>query len=166
MLGTAEDLLLFQRLAADAAFGAARFRLAGAYGQPSLVEAVLAALADADPETAAAAGAAFDKLTGVDVFSGAVVQAPVEGDDEVEAEFAPEFPVPDAERAGREWGALAPRLGSAQRICRGLDLGQALDQASFDALDMESRWELCLRGRFHGAWAGSPLALERYPLPR
>ncbi len=102
----------------------------------------------------------------MDVFTGERAQAPVEGGDEFDAELADEFPVPDAERARRDWAVLAARLGSAPRICRGLDLGQPLDRAGFDGLDMESRWELCLRGRFYGTWAGSPLALERFPLPR
>ncbi len=166
VLGAPEDLALFQRIAADPAFGPERFRLAAAYGHPALVDAVLAGMAEEDPAAAAAAGAAFLKLTGVDVFTGERAQAPVEGGDEFDAELADEFPVPDAERARREWAALAPRLGAAPRICRGLDLGQPLDRAGFDGLDMESRWELCLRGRFHGTWAGSPLALERFPLPR
>jgi len=166
VLGAPEDLTLFQRVAADPAFGPERFRLAAAYGHPVLVDAVLAGMTADDPAAAAAAGAAFLKLTGVDVFTGERAQAPVEGGDEFDAEFAEEYPVPDAERARREWSALAPQLGAATRICRGLDLGQPLDRASFDSLDMESRWELCLRGRFYGTWAGSPLALERFPLPR
>src|SRR5690606_178649 len=166
VLGAPDDLALLQRIAAEPAFGPERFRLAAAYGHPVLVDAVLAGMAEDDPAAAAAAGVAFRKLTGVDVFTGERAQAPVEGGDEVDAAFAEEHPVPDGERAQREWAALAPRLGAAARICRGLDLGQPLDRAGFDALGRESRWELGLRGRFHGAWAGSPLALERFPLPR
>jgi hypothetical protein len=33
----------------------------------------------------------------------------------------------------------------------------------FAALDMESRWEYCLRMRLLSGWQRTPLVLERYP---
>jgi hypothetical protein len=46
------------------------------------------------------------------------------------------------------------------------DLGLLMSQLSrdqFAALDMESRWEYCLRMRLFSGWQGTPLVLERYP---
>jgi hypothetical protein len=33
-------------------------------------------------------------------------------------------------------------------------------------LDLESRWEACLRGRFDGTWKGSLVDLEVFPQAR
>jgi hypothetical protein len=42
-------------------------------------------------------------------------------------------------------------------------MNHALDAASFDSFDMESRWETWLRSRYYGAWTGTPLDLEFHP---
>jgi hypothetical protein len=37
---------------------------------------------------------------------------------------------------------------------------QPLSPAIFDSLDMQTRWEIYLRGKFYGSWAGTPLQLQ------
>jgi hypothetical protein len=85
--------------------------------------------------------------------------------DEFEAEFQQEVTLPDPKLAQRHWELVKPVLQQAWRVRRGFDVGGALTPEVFGALDMESRWEILLRARFQGKWSGSPLRLERFPLP-
>jgi len=73
--------------------------------------------------------------------------------------------LPDPELARRLWERVQP-WARAGRLCRGLDVSTPLTREAFAALDMESRWEVCMRARFSGAWSGSPLQLERFPQGR
>ncbi|MBX6362548.1 MAG: hypothetical protein IRZ00_01660 [Gemmatimonadetes bacterium] len=155
------DADLFRRLAENAELGPGRLRLLGTLGNPALMHVVLQGMEDADPATAAAAGAAFAKITGERV---AAARAALTGGDAFEDEFAEEVELPDPERARLVWRRLAPRAGGVARLCRGLDMARPVDAATFAALDMETRTEMFLRSRFHGAWTGSPLQLEAFPL--
>jgi uncharacterized protein (TIGR02270 family) len=166
VLARPDDLTLVRRLVGLDALGPDRFRLAGAAGDPGLVEMILERLEDPDPVTAAAAASAFTRLTGVEIESEeAVPVPPADGTepDEFEAEFQDEVVLPDAARARQAWDELRPRLSSARRLCRGYDTAQPLPAEALEALDMQSRGELFLRSRFHGLWAGTRLALERFP---
>jgi uncharacterized protein (TIGR02270 family) len=163
VLGQPDDQPTIRQLAGMAELGPARFRIVGAYGDPSLMDIVLHTLSDPDPLVAAAAGEAFAKLTGETVESDTRVPAPVDEEmDEFEAEFLDEVTLPDAKRAHEHWQRVHAGLQRAQRICRGQVLDHGLDQAAFDRLDMESRWELYLRGKFYGSWDGTPLQLEAF----
>jgi len=165
ILGGPDDLPRFRALADARDLGPTRFRLLGAFGQPALMETVLAGIADPEPATAAAAGAAFTKMTGQDVDSDRRAKLPPLGGgepDEFEGEFQEEVTLPDPALARRLWERVQP-WGRAGRLCRGLDVSTRLTREAFAALDMESRWEVCMRARFEGAWSGSPLRLERFP---
>ena len=118
------------------------------------------------PPPACAAAAAFTKLTGVPIESDTRVTLPPrpgEKPDEFEAEFLEEVQLPDAELARRHWARVGAWLQRAGRMQRGFDVGRPRSGDEFAALDMRSRWEMWLRARFHGAWRGSPLRLERFP---
>lgn len=156
-------------LVARGDLGPGRFRLAGAFGHPALMDAVLGALEDDDPATAAAAGRAFTRMTGIDVESDEVATVPPDDGEEpdaVEAAFLDEVVLPDPEKARRAWDAARPRLEAAPRLCRGHDLTRRLSPDAFAGLDMESRREVYLRSSFWGGWTGAPLALERFPQAR
>ncbi|HUG39996.1 MAG TPA: HEAT repeat domain-containing protein [Longimicrobiales bacterium] len=165
-LGGPGDVPIMERIAASAALGPERFRVLAAYGHPRLVEPLIAALGDEDPKTAAAAGTAFERLTGVDIASNeTATERPPEGaePDEFEAEFLEEVVVPDPELARQAWRRLEPTLGGAQRLCRGVDLAGRIDAAALETLDMESRRDLYLRARLSGAWKGTAVQLEVFP---
>ena len=133
------------------------------------MDQILAGLADDDADTAATAAQAFTKMTGVTIESDLTKEVPVDRGsepDEVEEEFVEDIPVPDVERAHREWNILSSRLAQSPRICHGFDLARGLDPESFALLDMESRWEVSLRSKFQGSWNGSPIGLESYPQRR
>ena len=166
ILAGPEDLQLLKGLVANEALGPGRYRLAGAYGHPELMDLVLPGIANEDLPVALAAGAAFTKLTGLPIESGRRVTLPPEGGgkpDEFEAEFLDEVLLPDSELAQRHWARVGAWLQRATRMQRGFDVGRPLSPDEFAALDMRSRWEMWLRARFHGVWRGSPLRLERFP---
>lgn len=166
ILGGAEDLPRFAVIARASHLGPRRFQLIGCFGNPALMEIVMAGIRDADPATAVAAGAAFTKMTGAEIDSTTVAKLPPNGAapaSEFETEFADEATLPSPALAERHWSQLKGRLARASRMCRGFDVGGPLEPLEFAALDMESRWEASLRARFSGLWSGSPLRLERFP---
>ena len=167
ILGGSEDLPAFALIGRQATLGPSRFRLLGCFGHPGLMELVMAGICDPDPATAVAAGAAFTKMTGAEIESGTVATLPSNGapaPDEFEMEFLDEVKLPSPALAQRHWDKVKGHLVQASRICRGVDVGARLDPEGFALLDMESRWEACLRARFYGVWSGSPVRLERFPL--
>jgi uncharacterized protein (TIGR02270 family) len=166
ILGGPEDLQRMTAIAKTAELGPSRYHLLGSYGHPALVEWLLAELANPDPEVAVAAGAAFSKITGQDIDSkDRVPLRPKDGKepDEFEAEFLEEVLLPHPAAARSHWEKARPQLARATRVCRGLDVSRGSTPEGLAKLDMESRWELFLRSRFHRAWTGSPADLERFP---
>ena len=169
ILGTPDDARSIAALATNAALGPPRFRLLGTYGHPALMDLVLTALVEPEPAVAAAAGAAFTKMTGQNIDSEKKAKLPPENGgepDEFEAEFQEEVTLPDPDVAQRHWKLVKPVFQQACRLRRGFDVGGALTPEVFGALDMESRWEILLRARFQGKWSGSPLRLEQFPQAR
>jgi len=169
ILGGPEDLSRFAAIGRASTLGPARLRLLASYGQPALMDLVLTGMRVSDPATAVAAGAAFTKMTGLDVTSTTIARMPPEGGgvaDDFDAEFQDEVALPNPETAQRHWDKVKAGLARAGRLCRGFDVSGPLDPEQFASLDMESRWEASLRARFSGAWSGSPLRLERFPQRR
>jgi hypothetical protein len=169
MLGRPDDLPRIEKLAKCVALGPARFAIAGTFGHPSLVDSLLLpAMASPDPLAAAAAGAAFLKVTGIDVATGdRATVAPPAGADAFDREFASEVEVPDAARARADWEKLKPAFSAGMRWGRGQNLSDyASLVAAIPNLDMESRYQAHLRARYRGEWAGSLGELQRIPLGR
>ena len=166
VIGNVEDARRMQTALLDAERGPARFGLAGAFGSAALMPLVLAALDDPDPATAAAAGAAFTRLTGIDIESNerAAVQ-PADGSkpDEFEAEFQQEVMLPDAAKGRREWDRARSRLAAMPRVYRGVEEAHVLSADASAVIDMQSRHEIHLRARLAQRWNGTLLQLERFP---
>jgi len=159
VLGGPDDARRVAALAKMPELGPARFACVGSLGTPALVGALLDEMASEDPETAAAAGAAFTKLTGEDVTSQRTAE--VGG---TEDEPGDTVALPDPERARAIWQQLgAAGLARADRIAGGVDVGRPIGADQAARLDLESRWELFLRARYHNAWQGSPAQLEVFP---
>jgi uncharacterized protein (TIGR02270 family) len=161
-----EEYQTIGAVAAEKAAGPERYAVVGAFGHPHYIEWLIAEMSNPDPASATAAGNAFMKMTGRDVESNKRVKVSPDGKppaDDFEAEFQDEVFLPDPELARKHWQELAPSLARSPRICRGMDVSQPLSREQFAALDMESRWEYCLRARLYSGWQGTPLILERYP---
>jgi len=166
ILGGAEQVARLLDIGQAAELGPLRFRILGAFGHPAVVELLLQGLESKEPRTAVAAGAAFTKITGADIASQQrVLLPPADGHepDEVEKEFLDEEFLPSPELARAHWQQVAPRLRQGTRWCRGHDLSDGGARAQWNRLDLESRWEAQLRGKFAGRWPGSRAELERFP---
>jgi hypothetical protein len=144
--------------------GPARLALLGTLGSPAAVDAIVAAMDDPDPATAAAAGAAFTKLTGHDVTSPRTASTAPADADPFDAEFADVVALPDAAQARALWSRMRDAAAGVGRLCRGIDVARPLDAATAARLDMESRRECFLRARYYGAWDGGPATLEAFPI--
>jgi uncharacterized protein (TIGR02270 family) len=169
ILSKSDELQRILSIGKRADLGPKRFQILGAYGHPESVEELIRGMESSDLRSAVAAGAAFTKLTGCDIESDKRVQLPPEDGsepDEFEKEFLDEAKLPDAQKARNYWSKVKPQLSRFTRVCRGFDLSQAPKPEILDQLDMESRWEACLRGKFEGSWQGGPFDLERFPQPK
>lgn len=166
VLGTPHDLPALVDLAGNAALGPTRFAVLGAFGHPGVVEALLPEIAGQEPRSAVAAAAAFTKITNCRIDSEQRVTLPPDDGstaDELEQEFLEEVFLPDPELARQHWSQLRERFSHGTRWCRGFDLSQGTPAEVLAQLDLESRWEACLRGKFEETWTGTRVDLERFP---
>lgn len=145
VLGQADDLPRIFVMARAAELGPPRLTLLGVYGHPQVMSDLLAALESKDAELSRAAAGAFEKITGSEVRARA------------ESADAP----PDSALAGRAWQLLKAKFPTAVRLCRGHDISRGLPPENLATLDLESRWEACLRGRFANRWERQPLDAEQ-----
>lgn len=166
VLGKPSDLESVLRIGRNASLGPRRFQILGAFGHPGVVEDFLKEIEGSDPLTAVAAGEAFTKITGFDITSNDKVEIlPDDGSepDEFERGFLDEAILPDPKLARNHWKTVKAKLSQGSRWCRGVDLSRGATNEALAKVDMESRWEACLRGRFDGAGRASPIDLEAFP---
>lgn len=167
VLGQPSDVESVLAIGRTTTLGSRRFGLYASYGHPRTVKDLLVSMASKDPNTAVAAGVAFTKITGADVDSPQRVTLPPEDGrepDEFEKEFLEEAFLPSAENAEQHWKAVQDRFARGVRWRRGLDLSQGASPELLAQLDMEGRYEACLRGKYEGTWQGTPQQLERFPI--
>jgi hypothetical protein len=160
ILGQPADIGAILSCGQNAALGPARFAILGSFGHPSTMDLILRGIADPDPETAVAAGAAFTKMTGREIESDQIAGVGSEQDDEFEREFADEVALPNPQIAIDHWNSVKAQLSGAARLCAGIDLGRGVSAEQFAEFSMESRWEAYLRGSFEGTWQGRAVQLE------
>jgi uncharacterized protein (TIGR02270 family) len=186
-LGGAQDLDLMRALGDERAMGADRFDVLASYGPPALLEPLLVVMAaaaqptearkaggdevPADPRAAAAAGAAFTRITGVDVASGRRVSVPAASSasaerDAFDEEFLDDVELPDAAAATAALAVFRESAGAGTRFFRGTPIGGVADGPhllSSSALDPRARWEMALRLAHAGRPAGTPGDHDRFP---
>ena len=166
VLGKPTDLNRILAVAGATELGPRRFHALGAFGHPQVVELLLENMKSEDPLTAVAAGAAFKKISGTDIESDRRVQIPpADGSepDEFEQEFLDEVTLPDPEAAQTHWQKVREEFTSGMRWCNGRSLTEPAGEEVLGQLDLESRWEACLRGRFEGTSLRSLADLEVFP---
>jgi uncharacterized protein (TIGR02270 family) len=152
--------------AAVAALGAApvltwdRFRVLALLGRREAVEELLRTMkAGPDVETALA-GAAFFRVTGVDVER--PERLPLTAPGAEPDELADEIKACDVGKAEQSWRRIANRLGAQGRWSRGADVESRRLEELPAAVDLETRWGAHLRWAFR---EGTAVALddERFP---
>jgi hypothetical protein len=132
-------------LAAAPALGWERYRVLSLCGRAPAIEALVAVMRAGDPVESALAGAAFYRITGVDVAGDErvpLVPAGTEPDD-----FTDVAHVCDLARAERAWHGLRTKMGGA-RWAYGVDTDATAPAALPDVVDLESRWAAELRATF------------------
>lgn len=127
--------------------GAARYRLAGIYGHPALLDELVAVLESSDAESSAAAGWALQRITGADLPT--IEDLAAQGGDQESAS-----PPIDPQAARRYVRSAQQRFAAGDRFCRGVNLtaGQPWQP---QPLDLASRAEAILREHYHGRRAAS-----------
>lgn len=137
-----------------------KVRVLGTLGHPSVLEPLLGWMESADPAVAAASGEAFEKVTGFAVGSGA--RAAIGDAEGFDAEFAEEVELPDPRRAREHWERERDRYRRGTRWCRGIDLSRGIPDGALSRLDLESRWETCLREHRARRWTGDAVDLVTF----
>jgi hypothetical protein len=175
VLGNDSHLQTILALEKFAELGPRRLRALGAHGHPQVLPLLLDAMERPDPVEAATAGRAFARITGVEIDSHVVRALTPDGEhagEEHEAaeptggeeeDLPEEVLVPDPRIARAHWEQTKSKYAKGTRWCRGLDLSESTSDVALAELDLESRWEACLRGRFYSTWRGSLVDLERFP---
>ena len=163
ILGQSIDLPRILAIGRTGDLGPRRFQLLGAFGHPEVVNDLMVGIENKDPAIAAAAGSCFTKITGVDVsrYEGAESTSKQSSQAESEQVALDGSVPPGSAIAVREWRKLKSKFSSGQRWVRGLDVSRGLPAGAAEEIDLESRWEACLRGRFEGTWKASDLDLEQ-----
>jgi len=149
LLGKPVELSRIEALSRADALGPRRPLLCGMFGHPAPIDRLLDGMAAPDPALAAVAGLAFSKLTGVDVASPQRVEIVLE-----EGGPPSDLSLPDVAKARTHWKQVQAKFADSTRICRGFDLSDIVSDEVLAELDMESRWEVRLRGHFYGTWQG------------
>lgn len=166
VLGKPEDLKLLMAAARAASLGPRRLSLLGMFGHPEGMDVLLREMRNPDPATAAAAGAAFMKITGKSVETDQRAPVPPADGDQAD-EFATEFPdeanVPDANAAQAQWEQVKGNYAAPGRYAAGKPADGVAPAALPVELSMESRWEACLRARYEGQWQGGLVDVLAFP---
>jgi uncharacterized protein (TIGR02270 family) len=167
ILGSAQDLEVLRALGSDRARGPARFELLATYGHPALIDVIIGGFDPARPGDAAAAAAAFKRMTGLDAGSGKRVPLPPEDGtvpDEFEQEFLDDVELPDADLARAAVERIKDRLDGRTRVARGCDVGPAASPEVLARLDLRSRREAALRLAWDGRFSEPLARLDRFPM--
>lgn len=153
ILGEPSDLERIIKVGRTVDLGSCRFELYASFGHPRVVRDLLIELESDDENTAVAAGIAFMKITGADIDSEDRVELqPEDGSepDDFEKEFLDEAFLPDPELAKKHWSRVKDDFAEGTRWRRGLNLSSRGGLDVLDQLDMEARWEVCLRATYEG----------------
>ena len=155
VLGKAEDLSQIVAISERLELGTLRFAILGAYGHPQVMPAIMNAIQSQDANDSLAARRAFCKMTGV--------EAPVVEESSIrDTQVDPSAPARiNVDAATKHWLELKRRFPESTRWCRGLDLSHEPSAEILERLDLESRWECCLRGRVRKSWKTTTLDLEQ-----
>jgi hypothetical protein len=70
--------------------------------------------------------------------------------------------LPDSARARNYWNAVRARFAIATRLSCGHDLSDHVSDELFAQLDMLSRWEVRMRGKYYGTWPGKLADLDYF----
>jgi hypothetical protein len=163
LLGPAEDHGRIAHAAATASLGPDRFDLARQVGTPDMVERCIAAMTPDDPTAAAAAGLAFQRITGESVRGTTRVALVPPGADAFAAAFADEVMLPDPVEARRRWTRIRRGVADGAPLAHGIPVDAPVDRETLGRFDVIARRERYQRARWLGLWGDSPFTLDAFP---
>lgn len=166
ILGNESDVKAMQKIARNIELGPQRFEILGSYGHPEIMNDILKALDDPDPSVAVAAGQAFTRITGMDIESDNQAESFPEDSDQsndLEQNVAGDAILPDSQLARSHWESVKNRYSQGTRWGGGHNLSRGVSDEIISTLDMLTRWESRLRGKYDGSWQGNLANLERFP---
>ncbi|MCK6434246.1 MAG: hypothetical protein L6Q68_14625 [Aquabacterium sp.] len=153
VVGSAGDVPLVQRAALALNDAPACCRVLARLGHPSGLNALVRWMNNDDIVRAAAAGEAFERITGIEVHGERRTFPVTEDADEFDREMAPLVWMPDVAKAralmdrhGHDWAA-------GERWCQGQRLDAAPSRELLAGVDLELRWDIGARA----ALAGTPI---------
>lgn len=129
---------------------ASRARAAARLGHPALIDLVFDDMQSTDALTAASAGEAFMRLTGIDVQGKRTTVPPSDTADEFEREFAADVWLPDVARARAAWDQHNSRWQAGARWCRGCDISSRLAKDDRQRIDLEALTDFGARAALAG----------------
>lgn len=147
ILGEAADIRIIEAIAQETSLGAARMAIVGKFGHPDLLPLLITNFQNADPDTAVAAGWAFQKIVGGDFDSDERFPLPQE-DGRPAGELNADALLPDRDQADAFLRQHGSRLRQSPRWCRGFNVNQPFSAEWFSKLDLESRWETAMRSAY------------------
>jgi uncharacterized protein (TIGR02270 family) len=150
VLGGEEDVAVVQRAAVALNDVPACCELLARLGHASSLPALLQWMEGAEVVAAAAAGAAFTRITGIDV-RGRRITAPVPDDaDYFTREMAPDLWLPDVRKARSEFERHGDTWAQGARWCQGHRVDEAITREVLLQLDLEARWDAAARAALAG----------------
>ena len=153
VLGTPDDLPRILKIGKSPKSGLQRFELLGSFGHPETIEFIIASLTSSDANEAVAAGNAFAKITGYDIEGDDRVELPPEDGsepDEFEQEFLDQAFLPDPNKAKVYWKHNRNQLLKGKRWCFGIEVSSGASNVNISMMNLDSRWECCLRDTYNG----------------
>jgi len=161
ILGQPSDLERILIVGRTEVMGSRRWQALGAFGHPGVVNDLIAGMESPVAITAAAAGSAFTKITGIDISSGTMASAPAPDAPDSEQAGLEDIALPDPGVAVREWRRQKHKFGAGQRWAGGFEVSNGLPEGAAKKLNLESSFEACLRNRFAGSRTASRFDLEQ-----
>jgi uncharacterized protein (TIGR02270 family) len=155
VLGDESDAASLQQSALAMNDVVAACDLLSRHGHPSALGKLLDWMEGEAPE-AAAAGAAFTRLTGIDI-RGQRVTLPVPDDaDDFTREMAPDIWLPNTDQARIVMQRRGGEWAQATRWCQGFRVDGEVGRELLLQLDLEARWEVAARAAMNGRPVSGP----------
>ncbi|MEM6994658.1 MAG: hypothetical protein AAF721_29350 [Myxococcota bacterium] len=134
------DEVLLRKCLGLAPLGLARYEAAASAGLPGLVDDLIDAVGERPVDEAVAAGAALQRMTGVDFRSEVRLPVPPSGSELFDVED--DVRIPDQAAARKFWRANRKRYDAGTRWAAGTEVSLHAGRVT----DLRTRWEATIRG--------------------
>ncbi len=156
VLGAGEDAGLLQNAVLAIEDPAERCAILARHGHPSALETLLGWMGHTDLALAAAAGEAFERITGADIRGERRTLPVPDSADEFAREMALQVWLPDPAKARALLERHAAEWAAGSRWCRGRRLDGEVGRELLPGLDLEARWDVAVRAALAKQFVAAP----------